>query len=241
MATKSVDWFVKHVEAQMGKHENPMGSNKTVFGRRFGWDGVSWCAEFGWCMYDDAGVSLPIKSASCVAIYDYCTAHGLAYTSDHCAPGDSLIRTWTGKGRHDPGFNAAETHYQIVTRVKTEGGVKYLGVVGGNQGLGYVGPELEWIRAGDASILGGLAFHRLFASTMPPLPAKTTAKNKANLPKPKSHSKPDYRPLGVKADEAAKILAKSLAGGNTQIKGDGSGRLLRLIRKLIGKRTGGSK
>lgn len=238
--TKNVEWFTAHVEAQMGKHENPMGSNKTVFGRRFGWDGVSWCCEFGWCVYDDAGVALPIKSASCVAIWDYCVQHGLTYTSDHCVPGDSLIRTWTGKGRNEPGFSAAETHYQVVTRVKTEGGAKYLGVVGGNQGLGYVGPELEWVRAGDASILGGLAFHRLFASTMPPLPQKTTGKSKASLPKAKSHAKPDYRPIGVKAREAQQQLEKSIEGGHSEIHGKDKTALKRLIA-AIKARFGGKK
>lgn len=236
--TKSIEWWVKHCLADRGYAEQPLGSNRTKFGKQFGWDGVAWCAEAGWCWYQDAGVTLPIKSASCVAIWDYCVQHGLTYTSDHCVPGDSVIRTWTGKGRNEPGFNAAETHYQEVLEVKHVGGVKYLGLWGGNQGAGYVGPELEWVRAGDSSILGGLAFHRLFASTMPPLPQKTTGKTKANLPAAKSHSKPDYRPLKVKARENVTELTKSLEGSARPVKGNGDRSALRRLLAAIKARLG---
>lgn len=189
MTTKSIDWFVQHVLDQLGQSEHPLGSNNTKYGRRFGWNRVSWCAEFGWDMYADAGVALPVKSASCVAIYDACVRDGLQYTSDHCVPGDSVIRTWQRLRRHSKGFDPEQTHYQEVVKVRHDGTVKMLGLVGGNQGAGYVGPGIEWVPAGDSSILGGLAFHRLFHAEQPKqAPAHDPAHDaKVGVPAHKSH------------------------------------------------------
>lgn len=187
--TESVGTWVKLCLADKGDSEHPPGSNRTKFGQQFGWNGVAWCAEYGWDKYRDVGVVLPIKSASCVAIYDYCVAHGLHYDSEHCVPGDSVIRTWQALSRNAPGFDAEQTHFQEVVRVKTEGGVKMLGLWGGNQGTtGVVGPSIEWVRAGDATILGGLAFHRLFEKPQqaPPKHSKRHDR-KHGLPAKKSH------------------------------------------------------
>ncbi|MET7363247.1 hypothetical protein ABZS76_33085 [Streptomyces sp. NPDC005562] len=30
--------------------------NHTIFGKKYGWDGVAWCVMFDWCMYEDAGL-----------------------------------------------------------------------------------------------------------------------------------------------------------------------------------------
>jgi hypothetical protein len=185
---KTIHWWVESCLADSGDHENPLGSNNTKYGVRFGWNRVSWCCEYGWCKYDDAGVHLPLKSASCVALYDDAVHRGLHYTSDHCVPGDAVIRTWQGLSRHAPGFDPAQTHFQMVLRVKVENGVKYLGLWGGNQGAGYVGPSIEWVRAGDRTILGGIAYHRLFETTQIPAPAhKKRADRKAGVPAKKSH------------------------------------------------------
>lgn len=134
------------------------------------------------------GVALPIKTASCVALYDACVRDGLHYTSDHCVPLDAVIRTWQRLSRNAPGFNPSETHFQIVLEVKIEGGRKMLGLWGGNQGAGYVGPGLEWVPAGDSTILGGLAFHRLFRTPHPnPVRHDPAADTKTGLPAAKSH------------------------------------------------------
>lgn len=199
MSTKSVRWWRNHCLSEAGDHEQPLGSNRTKYGEQFGWNGVSWCCEYGWDAYKAAGVVLPIKSASCVAIYDWAVKHGYRYDSDHCVPGDSVIRTWQHLTRHAPGFNPAETHYQEVLRIKTVGGRKWLGLWGGNQGAGYVGPHVEWVPAGDPSILGGLAWHRLFKAPKPVKPApepkhSKTADNTAKLPARKSHKHPSTAP-----------------------------------------------
>lgn len=209
MTTKSIDWFVHHVEQQLGQHEHPLGSNREKYGEQFGWNGVSWCCEFGWCMYSDAGVVLPIKSASCVAIYDACVRDGLHYTSDHCVPGDAVIRTWQRLARHAPGFDPEQTHFQIVVAVKHTNARKYLGLLGGNQGAGYVGPAVEWVPAGDATILGGLAFHRLFRVTQPAPAKHNPAADAKHMPAVKSHR---YPRVGGPAGQDARDLSRRLKG-----------------------------
>jgi hypothetical protein len=187
----SIPVFVQHVTAQLGNGENPMGSNNTQYGQEFGWNGVSWCAEFGWDMYHDCGVDLPMKSAACVAIWDDAAKRGLTYTSNHCVPGDSIIRTWQHLPRQS--LDPAQTHYQIVvgTHIGNDGGL-YLDLIGGNQGPGVVSRDA--VKAGDASVLGGLAFHTLFTKPAAPVSHDNSGQH---LPAPKSHKYPKaYVSLG---------------------------------------------
>ena len=39
---------------QIGYAEEPSGSNKTKYGRAFGWDGVPWCVIFLWWCFREA-------------------------------------------------------------------------------------------------------------------------------------------------------------------------------------------
>ncbi|MBK3572576.1 hypothetical protein JHN63_01805 [Streptomyces sp. MBT65] len=41
--------------------------NHTVFGKQYGWDGVAWCAIFGWDMYSDIGLSSIVPKTASVA------------------------------------------------------------------------------------------------------------------------------------------------------------------------------
>lgn len=232
-ATRSGRWFRRHVRAQLGNHEDPLGSNNTSYGRRFGSDGVSWCVIFGWCMYDDAGVRWPIKTASCVEIFDECSRLGMAYGGQHAVPDDAVIRTWQNLDRNSPGFDPEQTHFQIVVAMRVTGRVKELGLIGGNQGAGYVGPAVEWVRAGDRSILGALAFHRLFGQAQRE-PAST--RTNGPLPATKSHKHPN---LGLHKQAAVAGLTGELAGHKRPLptgSGSGRGRLRRLaaeIRRLL--------
>lgn len=214
MTTKSIEWFVKSCLADKGYAEKPLGSNNTKFGIRFGWNKVSWCCEYGWDKYEAAGVILPVKSASCVVIYDYCVKNGLHYNSTSGVPGDSVIRTWQGLSRNAKGFDPEQTHFQEVLQTEIRDGALWLGLWGGNQGAGYVGPAIEWVKAGDATILGGLAFSRLFtgvdvppAAVKPVAPVHDKAKDAKSMPAAKSHPN-----IGKPATTEATNLAKRVKG-----------------------------
>jgi len=189
MTTTTIPFFVQHVTAQLGQSEHPLGSNNTKYGVQFGENDVSWCVEFGFDMYEDCGVVLPIKTAGCVVMWDAAAKRGLTYASTNCVPGDSIIRTWEHKSRAD--LNPALTHFQVVVGVhRAANGAKMLDLIGGNQGPGVVSRDM--VVAGDPSVLGGLGFHRLFSGVNNGVsihdPEHDTSK--ANLPAAKSHKYP---------------------------------------------------
>lgn len=58
-----------HGRSFLGYKESPARSNRTRFGKQYGWDGVAWCAMFVWCILQDTGSSAGmVKSASTGAI-----------------------------------------------------------------------------------------------------------------------------------------------------------------------------
>lgn len=200
MTTKPVRWWVKQCLADKGDQENPLGSNNTKYGVRFGWNKVAWCVIYGWCKYQDAGVQLPVKTASCVVLYDASEKAGLRYDGTKARPGDAVIRTWQHLHRHSPGFNPEQTHFQEVLKTKRMGrtarhprGVLYLGLWGGNQGAGYVGPSIEWVPAADTSILGALAFRTLFSKPIQPTVPHNKKRDDNAMPAAKSHPDPRQR------------------------------------------------
>lgn len=56
--------------AEIGTVESPPNSNKTKYGVEYGWNGVAWCAIFVWWVEKQAGVVLPIKTASVYLLRD---------------------------------------------------------------------------------------------------------------------------------------------------------------------------
>lgn len=50
--------IVEVAELEIGQKESPRNSNKTKYGKWFGFDGVAWCAIFVSWVYDNAGFSL---------------------------------------------------------------------------------------------------------------------------------------------------------------------------------------
>lgn len=181
--TQAIRHFRQHVQAQLGESEHPLGSNHQKYGAAFGWNDVSWCVEFGYEMYEDCGVELPIKTASCVVMYDESAKDGLVYASTNCVVGDSIIRTWEHKDRAH--LDPAKTHFQVVVGTHRVNGVKFLDLIGGNQGPGIV--SRDTVRAGDVSILGGLAFHKLFDA---PQKHRKDDNSRQELPAAKSHKYP---------------------------------------------------
>ena len=50
---------------ELGVKESPAGSNRTKYGAWYGLDGQPWCMMFVQWVFDQAGVELPVKTASC--------------------------------------------------------------------------------------------------------------------------------------------------------------------------------
>ena len=62
---------LKIARSQIGVTEYPANSNKTKYGKAYGWNGVFWCAQFvWWCFLKAKAEDLIAKSASAADIQD---------------------------------------------------------------------------------------------------------------------------------------------------------------------------
>jgi CHAP domain len=91
-------------EKEIGYTETPTNSNKTKYGKWFGFDGVAWCGMFvSWC-YDKAGQSLGNVGfskgfAGCqTAVAHYKKKNKTTTTP---VPGDIVFFDWNNDGRYD--------------------------------------------------------------------------------------------------------------------------------------------
>lgn len=91
-------------EAEIGYTESPVNSNKTKFGKWFGFDGVAWCAMFvSWC-YHHAGAALGnIGFVNGFAGCQTAVAHfrKTGEITESPAPGDIVFFDWNKDGRYD--------------------------------------------------------------------------------------------------------------------------------------------
>ena len=82
---------LKIAAAELGTTESPKNSNKTKYGKWFGFDGQPWCMMFvQWC-FAEAGQALPYKTASCSELlrwYERSRPGSVFYTAK---PGDIVI------------------------------------------------------------------------------------------------------------------------------------------------------
>jgi hypothetical protein len=91
-------------EKEIGYTENPPGTNKTKYGKWFGFDGVAWCGMFvSWCYYH-AGFSLGNIGfskgfAGCGTAYDHFRKTGQLTLTP--VAGDIVLLDWNGDGRYD--------------------------------------------------------------------------------------------------------------------------------------------
>lgn len=96
--------IVAIAEKEIGYTETPTNSNKTKYGKWFGFDGVAWCGMFvSWC-YDKAG--LPLGNigfskgfAGCQTAVAFYKKKG-KITNEPVA-GDIVFFDWNGDGRYD--------------------------------------------------------------------------------------------------------------------------------------------
>lgn len=96
--------IVRIAEKEIGQGEKPLNSNKTKYGKWFGFDGVAWCAMFvSWC-YAQAGFPLPKIGfskgyAGCQTAVAYFKKNKMIVESPKC--GDIVFFDWNGDGRYD--------------------------------------------------------------------------------------------------------------------------------------------
>lgn len=96
--------IVRIAEKEVGQGEKPLNSNKTKYGKWFGFDGVAWCGMFvSWC-YAQAGFPLPKIGftkgfAGCQTAVAYFKKNNqITNTPD---PGDIVFFDWNRDGRFD--------------------------------------------------------------------------------------------------------------------------------------------
>lgn len=96
--------IVNIASQEIGYVEQPPNSNKTKYGKWFGWDGVMWCGIFvSWC-YAKAGYPLGnigfLKGfAGCQTAVAYFKKHGKIVTDPQ--PGDIVFFDFNNDGRFD--------------------------------------------------------------------------------------------------------------------------------------------
>jgi len=99
-----MDKIIEIATKEIGTLEVPLNSNKTKYGKWFGFDGVAWCGMFvSWC-YSQAGKQLPnigFKKgfAGCQTAVAYFKAKG--WITDKPVAGDIVFFDWNNDGRYD--------------------------------------------------------------------------------------------------------------------------------------------
>ena len=89
---------------EIGVFEAPENSNKTKYGKWFGFDGVAWCGMFVSWVYAQAGRQLPKIGfskgfAGCQTAVAYFKKKG--WITDDPIPGDIVFFDWNKDGRYD--------------------------------------------------------------------------------------------------------------------------------------------
>lgn len=83
---------------QLGVTESPKGSNRTPFGAWYGLDGYPWCMMFvQWC-FDQAGLPLPCRTASCSELLGWYRKQRREQVAASPLPGDIVIYTFGHTG-----------------------------------------------------------------------------------------------------------------------------------------------
>ena len=97
---------------ELGTKESPANSNRTKYGKWMGMDGQPWCMSFvQWCFHQ-AGVPLPLRTASCGAMMNAARKTGQWGVKDF-RPGDEVIYDFPG--------GAATDHTGIIEQVTASG------------------------------------------------------------------------------------------------------------------------
>lgn len=125
MATKSSSALraaLAHGRSYLGYREAPPRSNRTRFGKQFGWDGVAWCVIYTWCILQDTGSSAAtVKTASTGALEAWGKSVGRFSRTPHT--GDLIIlRNSRGATIHTEFVYSWDGHRLIGLGGNTSGG-----------------------------------------------------------------------------------------------------------------------
>ena len=97
----SLSKVIEAAVGELGQHEEPAGSNLQKYGAAYGWNGVSWCIQFLWWCFREAGESKAFfnggKTASCTKLMELYKAEGRWFTDGDYRPGDIPIMTFNAK------------------------------------------------------------------------------------------------------------------------------------------------
>lgn len=94
----SVETVLKIARGELGAGETPPNSNRTEYGRWYGLDGQPWCMMFvQWC-FDQAGMRLPYKTASCSALLNWYKKNRPGSVVRTPRPGDVVIYSFGHTG-----------------------------------------------------------------------------------------------------------------------------------------------
>lgn len=96
--------IIKTAEGEIGNTETPSNSNKTKYGKWFGFDGVAWCGIFVSWVYYNAG--FPLGNIGFLKGYAGCqtaVAHfrKVNKITTNPEPGDIVFFDWNGDDRYD--------------------------------------------------------------------------------------------------------------------------------------------
>ena len=97
---------------ELGTKESPANSNRTKYGKWYGLDGNPWCMMFVQWIFHQAGVPLPLKTASCAALMNAAKRAGQWVEKDF-RPADVVIYDFPG--------GAVTDHCGIVEKVTPTG------------------------------------------------------------------------------------------------------------------------
>ena len=85
---------------ELGNTESPAGSNRTKYGKWFGYDGAAWCMMFVMWVFAQVGVKLPKRTASCGDLMRAAQAEG-CWVTRNFQPGDVVIYDFPGGAATD--------------------------------------------------------------------------------------------------------------------------------------------
>ncbi len=87
----TVEKILTIARGELGNKESPAGSNRTKYGKWYGLDSQPWCMMFvQWC-FDQAGMKLPYKTASCSALLAWYQRNRPGSVFKSAQPGDIVI------------------------------------------------------------------------------------------------------------------------------------------------------
>lgn len=121
----SMKKVIEIARGDIGEKEWPAGSNRTVFGERFGMNGQPWCVIWLWDVFQRAGERMAFfggdKTASCTILLRWYKEQGLTVPVEDVQTGDIVLLNF--HGGKDPEHCGLVTGRSDITDLST--GIPY--------------------------------------------------------------------------------------------------------------------